>query len=323
MTHDQNFKNLILDYPSDAIALFAGTEPAFLQGARITPVRQEQLQQRLGDRFRALDVPLLVEWPDGSRAAVLFVIEQETEPSRFSIHRLAHYCLDLSELLETTRIVPVVVFLHPGGFCNELVFSDDWIEHLRFHFRAYALPLIPAREHFDSQNLVARLNLPNMAYASDEKLEVYARAVRGLRDLEPDPERRFKYIDFIDIYAALDENEQELWRERYPEEVVEMTGFAERFIQQGIKQGREQGLELGLEQGLEQGIERGLEQGLQRGLAEGISRGEARVLGRQLTLKFGQIPDEKQQRINSADAETLLLWSERVLTANTLDEIFR
>lgn len=38
---------------------------------------------------------------------------------------------------------------------------------------------MPAREHFDSPNLVARLNLPNMAYAPDEELEVYARAMRG------------------------------------------------------------------------------------------------------------------------------------------------
>jgi hypothetical protein len=53
-----------------------------------------------------------VEWPDGRREAILFVLEEETEPARFSIHRLAHYCLDLSELLGTTRVVPVVIFLH-------------------------------------------------------------------------------------------------------------------------------------------------------------------------------------------------------------------
>jgi hypothetical protein len=47
------------------------------------------------------------------------------------------------------------------------------------HFLAYALPRVPAREHFDSSNLVARLNLPNMAYAPEDKLEVYARAMRG------------------------------------------------------------------------------------------------------------------------------------------------
>ena len=44
----------------------------------------------LGERFRELDVPLLVEWPDGRREALLFVLEEETNPQRFSIHRLAH-----------------------------------------------------------------------------------------------------------------------------------------------------------------------------------------------------------------------------------------
>jgi hypothetical protein len=48
------------------------------------------LKERLGERFRELDVPLLVEWPDGRREALLFVLEEETNPYRFLIHRLAH-----------------------------------------------------------------------------------------------------------------------------------------------------------------------------------------------------------------------------------------
>jgi hypothetical protein len=53
MTHDQNFKNLILDYPREAIALFAAAEARAINAeARVTPVRQEQLQERLGERFR-------------------------------------------------------------------------------------------------------------------------------------------------------------------------------------------------------------------------------------------------------------------------------
>jgi hypothetical protein len=55
--------------------------------------------------------------------------------------------------------------------------------------------------------------------------------MRGLADLEPDPERQLKYLDFIDIYAALDENERIVYRQRYPEEVAEMTRFAERFLE--------------------------------------------------------------------------------------------
>ena len=116
MSHDQNFKNLVLDYPRAALALFAAAEAATLDAAaRIVPVRQEQLQERLGERFRELDIPLLVEWPDGRRAALLFVLEEETDPRRFSIHRLAHYCLDLAELFSTERVVPVVIFLRAAA----------------------------------------------------------------------------------------------------------------------------------------------------------------------------------------------------------------
>jgi len=94
MSHDQNFKNLILDYPHAALAFFAPEEADDgLAGAKVVPVRQEQLKERLGDRFRELDVPLLVEWPDGRREALLFVVEEQSDPQRFSLHRLAHYCL--------------------------------------------------------------------------------------------------------------------------------------------------------------------------------------------------------------------------------------
>jgi hypothetical protein len=91
MSHDQNFKNLILDYPRQALAFLAESEARRLTPeVRITPIRQEQLQERLGERLRELDVPLLVEWPDGARAALVFVIEEESDPRRFSILRLAH-----------------------------------------------------------------------------------------------------------------------------------------------------------------------------------------------------------------------------------------
>jgi hypothetical protein len=110
VSHDQNFENLILDYRRQALEFFSPEEFSGLDdNARILPVRQEQLKQRLGDRFRELDVPLLVEWAEGRREALLFVLEDETDPRRFSIHRLAHYCLDLSELCETSRVVPVVI----------------------------------------------------------------------------------------------------------------------------------------------------------------------------------------------------------------------
>lgn len=97
MDHDQNFKNLILEYPRQALKFFAQEEIGEhdLVDARIIPVREEQLKSKLGERYRKLDVPLLIEWPDGQREGILFILEEETLIRRFSIYRLAHYCLDL------------------------------------------------------------------------------------------------------------------------------------------------------------------------------------------------------------------------------------
>ena len=313
MSHDQNFKNLICDYPRESIGFFAAAEAQAVDaGARLLPIREEQLKERLGERFRELDVPLLVEWPDGRRAALIFVLEEETDPARFSIHRLAHYCLDLAELYATERVVPVVIFLRPGGFPTRLVLGSETRTYLDFHYIACALKQIPARDHLHSSNLVARLNLPNMAYAPQDKLLVYAQAIRGLLQLEPSPDKRLKYVDFIDIYADLDDNERQLYTQLYPQEVTAMTGFAQRFTEQGREEGRQEGRDEGLQQGRDEGLQQGLQQGLQRG--------EARILTALLRLRFGDLPAACRERIETADADTLLRWSERVLTAAGLDD---
>ncbi|MFW5641110.1 MAG: hypothetical protein ACOC3W_08960 [Thermodesulfobacteriota bacterium] len=252
--HDQNFKNLILDYPLPALRFFAGPEAeGITPEARITPIRQEQLKERLGERFRELDIPLLVEWPDGRRAAVLFVIEEETDPGRFSIHRLAHYCLDLAELLNTNRVVPVVIFLRPGSFPAELRLGGDRDDYLIFRFIPCDLGRIPAMIHLDSRNIVARLNLPNMAYPEDQRIEVYAKAQEGLVALEKDMDKRKKYVDFIDMYADLSNDEivryQAEWlsSSRVKEE---MMGLRKTFMQEGREEGRREGLMKAIEIGL-------------------------------------------------------------------------
>ncbi len=251
VSHDQNFKNLILDYPVQSIQFFAEPEAErCASGARIVPIRQEQLKDRLGDRFRELDVPLLAEWPNGERAAILFVIEEESDPARFSIHRLAHYCLDLSDLFDTRRVVPVVVFLRPGDFPTRLRLGGDRAEYLYFSFIACDLGRTPAAAHLNSGNIVARINLPNMAYAEDQRLEVYAKAREGVAKLETDTERRIKYCEFIDVYAGLSDEETARYREVYLKgspRKEELMGLTQMLMEEGRREGQWEGLIEGIE----------------------------------------------------------------------------
>ncbi len=55
---------------------------------------------------------------------------------------------------------------------------------------------------------------------------------------------------------------------------------------------------------------------------EHFAKGEATLLLRLLTLRFGELPDEVAERVRHADAETLLRWGERFVTAPTLDTVF-
>jgi predicted DNA-binding protein YlxM (UPF0122 family) len=295
MSHDQNFKNIILDYPLEALRFFAPTEAQKLSGHfKITPLRQEQLKHRLGDRFRELDCPLQVEWPHGERAALLFAVEEETEPRHFSIHRLAHYCLDLAELCQTDRVVPVVVFLHAGECAQSLRLGSGGEPYLGFRYVACHLPRLSYATYQNSDNIVACLNLLNMRYDAQHKVAVYAQSMRRLLCLEQQPDKQAKYIDFIDIYGNLSAQEQQQYQRDYPEE--------ERIMMGRLAQARQEGR--------------------QEGVSAGIQRGAAKVLLAQLKLKFGtEVTHTVREQVAQADPDTLQHWSEQLLGAQQLAQI--
>ena len=309
VSHDQNFKNLILDFPREALDFFAPDEaPKPDDDVRFVPLRQEQLQERLGSHWRELDVPLLVEWRDGRREAVLFALEEETVGSHFSPHRLAHYCLDLAELNGTDRVVPVAIFLRGAPASERIELGTERRTCLSFEWLSIRLGELRAEDWQDSGNLVARVNLPNMRVG--DRVDTYAHAVRGLLELEPDADLRAKYTDFIDMYADLTDNERRRYQREHPKESSTMKGIVTRAREEGVQQGMQQGMERGMEQGMQQGMERGRVEG------------ERAVLERQLRRRFGRMPAAAARRLDRASQTDLEAWADNVLDADSLDEVF-
>jgi len=72
----------------------------------------------------------------------------------------------------------------------------------------------------------------------------------------------------------------------------------------------------------EAGLAAAREEAEQKGRQEGLQKGHAELLLRLLTLKFGPPPVSIAERLANAGHADLLSWSERLLAAETLEEIF-
>jgi len=84
----------------------------------------------------------------------------------------------------------------------------------------------------------------------------------------------------------------------------------------------EAGMAAAREEAHQEGHREGHREGLQEGLREGRTAGTSEILLHQLTLKFGPQPASVAERLASATQADLRSWSERVLSAETLDGVF-
>ena len=230
---------------------------------------------------------------------MVFALEEETDGGRFSPHRLARYSLHLAELLRTDRVVPVSIFLRAGPAPETLALDTERGRYLTFDHLSCRLDAMDVAAWRDSDNPVALVNLPNMRRPADmDRVDVFAHAVRGLRALEPDGVKLAKYLQFIDIYAALTDNEYETYRRRYPEESKTMAGMIQR------------------------AHDRGMRQGMRMGRDEGMRIGRVEVLEQQLTRRFGPLSPAVSERLHGGSAADLEAWAGSLLDARTVDDVF-
>lgn len=103
---------------------------------------------------------------------MLFAVEEETRSERFDIHRLVHYCVDLSKMFQTTRVVPVVIFPSARQVATQLELAGDQHTYLSFQYLYWQAHSEDYRHHLQNRNIVARVCLPLMHWhGTDEKME--------------------------------------------------------------------------------------------------------------------------------------------------------
>ena len=224
------------------------------------------------------------------------LLEEDTVTSRFDPLRLNEYLARLMRQEKTQRVVVVVIFLRRGKIERALVAAGDHTQTLKFTWVPCELAGMQAADFADSPNIVARLVSVCMQYPSDReaRMRVYGQAVQGLLTLVTDPDLQCKYLDFIEDYLTLDASEWRLYERLYPTENRKMGAFTQRWLEKG----RQEGILLGTERGIEIGEARGL------------------LTGQRQTV-------DVEARLASATKDELDYWADALLTARSLDEVFR
>ena len=118
-------------------------------------------------------------------------------------------------------------------------------------------------------------------------------------------EKGFNKADILNLYTFID------WVIHIPISLaIEYNNEISRFEEQNNMPYITTAERLGFEKGIEQGIETGIE------------KGELLILCRLLTKKFGELPGECIKKLQNTHSDQLLKFADRILIANTLDEIF-
>ena len=154
-----------------------------------------------------------------------------------------------------------------------------------------------------------------MSWSPQDKVHIVGRAIRSLLRLEKNIDNQLKFEKFIRTYAPLDEEEERQYKETYTLENGHMLSIREELERKGERRGRRIGRKEGLAEGLTAGREEGIQIGEERSLRQTVAR--------LLTRRFGPLGTDVEARLSQASRDELDHWADALLTAGSLEEVFR
>ena len=272
------------------------------------------------------DLLYRVKRQDGGAGFVYLLLEHKRTPERLTAFQLLRYLVRIWErVLEQTPdkislppIIPVVVYHGdtPWPHGQTLQAALTLPEALAPHapdFRYVLCDLTGLAETEISGAVLLRVALLLMKHISAPRLAERLPEVFGLLRELGDRRTVLRALETLLRYlaaAAETVSEEDLRRALAaalpePEETL-MATLAQQWLEQGQAQGRKEGRQ----------------EGRQEGRKEGRAEGEYRLLTKQLENRFRALPKPINERLKAARAEQLEQWAVRLLTAQSLDDLF-
>ena len=130
-------------------------------------------------------------------------------------------------------------------------------EYLHFEYHLVRLFDFYARDYYKNQNPIVKILMPRMNYTPEERPEVIRQAYLGLYQLVT-PMLFDEYVDFIDVYAGVQDQEREELYRTIVEKKEETAMLAQYIKEKGFNEGMEKGIQQGVVEGLLESIELGI-----------------------------------------------------------------
>jgi predicted transposase YdaD len=324
--HDKLFREA-LSNPADAAGLLRAVLPTALANELALDDLQPQPGSFVDEELRLSQSDVLLLTKCRGRDAYVYVLfEHKSSPDRWAVFQLLRYITRIWErqLAAEPRpdaLAPVIpVLVHHG--------LRRWTAPLSLHELFDADLLTVEGLAALTPNFTAVLD--DLTVLSDEALlgralsEFGVLALWALRDGRGSAER------ILEGVTRLADLLRRLWAGPNGERAVTLLvtylwsvspDLEPAALRAKVKQAVPETEEL-LMTIAERYRQEGRQQGLQQGVVQGLLEGQRRTLERQLARKFGQLTDAARARLEAADGAELEQVAERLLAADTLEEVF-
>lgn len=310
MDHDQRFKTLIQEFFAPFLQLFFEAWAKRLDADSVQWLTQEVFPDPPEGRRGALDLVGKVatrEAVPGQRpgepeewvALVHIEIEspERATPARARIFDAYAYLRNKYRL----PVLPIVVFLKVGmdGVGIDVYEERFWeFRPLHFEYLYVGLPALEAVQYVRGENWLGVALAALMKIPKDRVAWLGAEALRRIKDAPLTEQQRFLLGECVQAYLPLDERQQ-----REYEKLVATETY------RGVQAMNVTWYEKGVEKGIEKGIEKGREQ---------AQREMLRVL---LDERFGPLPPQVQERLETMPGAQLSSLTRAVLRASSLRDL--
>jgi len=303
--HDSPWKEALENRFQDFLALLFPAIHAEVDWTRGQEFLDKELQQVVQDAElgrRHADKLVKVWAHDGNEAWVLIHVEVQGEAERAFAERMYVYHYRLFDRYRVDVVSLGVLADTSEAFRPNAFHWTRWGCEIAFRFPTVKLldwwgrwAELESSDNRFALVVMAQLEAKAGAAAEERKAAKY-RMVRLMY------ERGFSRSDILELFRIID------WMIRLPD-ALEREFLTEVYA---IEEAKKMPYVISAER-----------LGIEKGKLEGKLEGETAVLLRLMGRKYGpEALAAHRARVEQADAETLLEWAERVLTADTIDEVF-